>query len=223
VVRIDTIGIRALQATGVLLAGVVLTGCGELPQSANAPAPPVHNAQTQIEPVPSAAKSSAASATSQSQSSGGQTPPVTASPRGEQQVERCHTSMLSGSVQPGDPGAGQRYAELSLRNTSRQTCTLYGYGGLQLIGRDGKPVPTKLTRQPNPGPAIVRLAPGEAATATLHWTAVAHEGEPQTGPCQPEPAEAQVIPPDETDPLSVRWGMGSVCGFGAIDGTAYHR
>ena len=69
---------------------------------------------------------------------------------------------------------------------------------------------------------MVRLAPGESASSTLHWTAVPHEGESEQGPCQPEPARALVTPPDEEDPLTINWGMGSVCGFGSIGNSAYH-
>lgn len=39
-------------------------------------------------------------------------------------------------------GAGNRYADLVVTNTSGRTCTLHGYGGLQLIGADGKPAST---------------------------------------------------------------------------------
>lgn len=136
---------------------------------------------------------------------------------------RCHTSMLGGSMGRVEPGAGQRYAELILTNTSGTACRLYGYGGLQLVDAAGNPLPTELTRSPNPGPALIELSPGEAASATLHWTAVPHEGEPTDGPCQPTPAAAQITPPDETDWLAVSWTGGPVCGGGDIEGSAYHQ
>lgn len=133
---------------------------------------------------------------------------------------RCHTSQLTGSMSPVEAGAGQRYADLSLTNSSDQFCTLYGYGGMQLVDAAGTPLPTNVTRTPNPGPALIDLPPGASAAATLHWTAVPHEGEGD--PCQPAPASLQVIPPDETEPLPVTWTGDVVCGGGAIGESAYH-
>ena len=68
----------------------------------------------------------------------------------------------------------------------------------------------------------VRLAPGDAAKTSLHWSVVPHGDEPVEGPCQPTPATARVTPPDETDSLPVTWNLGFVCGAGSIEGSAYH-
>ncbi|MFC7341300.1 DUF4232 domain-containing protein [Saccharopolyspora griseoalba] len=150
--------------------------------------------------------------------------PQAAAPKaGTEAPGRCHTSMLSGSMGRVEAGAGQRYAELILTNRSGEPCTIYGYGGLQLVDAAGRPLPTELTRSPNPGPSPIELAPGQAASATLHWTANPHEGEPTDGPCQPTPATAQVIPPDETDWVPVNWTGGPVCGWGDVEASAYHR
>lgn len=218
--RPTSIGLRALQATGALLTAVVLTSCGESPGGTDVP--PAQNAQT---PATSSSTGSAAeSAAPGASATAGAPETESAQPKPPpSQSTRCHTSMLTGSLEAGEPGAGQRYAELVLRNTGSQTCTLYGYGGLQLVGGDGQRLPTDLVRTPNPGPELLRLAPGESASATLHWTAVPYGDEPIDGPCQPEPLKAQVIPPDETDPLTVSWQLGSVCQYGSIDGSAYHR
>ncbi|MCI2423803.1 DUF4232 domain-containing protein [Saccharopolyspora sp. K220] len=221
--RLRSIGLRTLQASGALLIAGLMTGCG----APGGPNGQVITAPTQTEqPAPPAGGSDARPAppTSGAGDIGEQTPgepPAMATQPGK--VERCHTSMLSGSLAQPDAGAGQRYAELVLRNSSSETCTLYGYGGMQLIDQSGRPLPTDMTRVPNPGPTLITLAPGETASATLHWTAVPHEGEPEDAPCQPTPARAEVIPPDETDPLSITWTSGPVCGFGSIDGSAYHQ
>ncbi|PFG93819.1 uncharacterized protein DUF4232 [Saccharopolyspora erythraea NRRL 2338] len=213
-------GLRAVQATGAVLAAVLLSSCGQ--QSGGMSVPAVQNAQSPTPPA-SAAPPAPSSGTAPAASASGKTEPQAPQPKPQDaSSQRCHTSMLSGSLQPGEPGAGQRYAELVLTNTSGETCNLYGYGGLQLIGADGRPLPTDLKRTPNPGPTLIRLAPGKSASATLHWTAVPHEGEPTDGQCQPTPVRAEVIPPDETEPLSVTWDLGEVCGFGSIDGSAYH-
>ncbi|WP_243790084.1 DUF4232 domain-containing protein [Saccharopolyspora gloriosae] len=214
--------LKFYQVTVVALGVALLGGCGSLtgqaqvPQTSEAPLPtvPLPSASQSQEPSTEAAPSPAAESGS---ATSGQ---AAAEPRTE--VERCHTSMLSGSAQHGEAGAGQRYAELTLTNTSGETCTLYGYGGMQLMGADGAELPTKMERTPSPAPQVVQLAPGESASSTLHWTAVPHEGESEQGPCQPKPAGALVTPPDEHDPLSVSWDLGSVCGFGSIENSAYH-
>lgn len=224
---------RILPATGILLAGVVLSACGQPAGQTGALAETGGETQprTQIENPPQGNDGGTSSSTATSTTTEQATtteqdaspPPPERTPAQARGVERCHTSMLSGSVQRGDPGAGQRYAELVLTNDSAETCTLYGYGGLQLIDSNGAPLNTELTRAPSPGPAMIELNPGESAHKTLHWTAIPHQGEPTDGPCQPVPAGARVIPPDETDPLSINWAFGPVCGFGAIEGSAYYQ
>ncbi|GAA4851724.1 DUF4232 domain-containing protein [Saccharopolyspora rosea] len=232
--RFGIIGVRTLQVTGALLAVAAMAGCGARPaQSGQAADSARLPAASPVEPAP--ATSAAAPAAQQDEAPQRNSDATSSRPasddtqvsraaQGRQaQADRCHTSMLTGAVQQADAGAGQRYGELVLRNTSDETCTLYGYGGMQLLGSDGKALPTTMKRSPNPGPSLIRLAPGQSAQATLHWTVVPHSGEPTDGQCQPTPVRAYVTPPDETDPLTVTWNLGPVCGFGSIDGSAYHR
>lgn len=137
-------------------------------------------------------------------------------------VARCSPSALSGRLVGGSPGAGQRYASLVVTNVSRSKCTMYGYGGLQLLDSDGRALPTRLERTPNPGPRLVTLSPGKSASKELHWGAVPGPGDSDNGPCQATPARAIVIPPDDTSPFSVTWTFGPVCNTGRIEGSAYH-
>ncbi|MER7014000.1 DUF4232 domain-containing protein [Saccharopolyspora sp. NPDC000359] len=230
--RLRTIGLRTLQASGAVLIAGLMTGCGQAAQTGQVITEPVSNpqppaaameAQAPELPQPPAEQSQPVTeASSSPTSTTAQATPEVQEPRASKGT-RCHTSMLTGSMQNPDAGAGQRYAELTLTNSSGETCTLYGYGGLQLVDASGHPLPTDAKRTPNPGPSLITLAPGESASATLHWTAVPHEGEPTDGPCAPTPSRLEVIPPDETDPLAVTWNAGPVCGFGTIDGTAYHQ
>lgn len=222
-------GLRVAQTTGVVLAGLLIASCGQATDDVAAEVPAAPQAPeganpTRLEPVsPPTPSPSPAPAEPSTEDSATNSPAPAQQPEVRpSEVDRCHTSMLSGSLQPGTPGAGQRYAELTLRNDSGETCTLYGYGGLQLVDAEGRPLPTELTRNANPGPTLIELAPGDAAAATLHWSVVPHGDEPVTGPCGPTPAGAEVIPPDETDPLPVEWRLGPVCGQGSVDGTAYH-
>ena len=136
-------------------------------------------------------------------------------------VDRCHTSELTGSLVPGSPGAGQRYATLVLRDTGGQRCTIHGYGGLGLVGADGHALPTTQVRAPSPAPVTVLLAPGGTVSSQLHWSVVPGPGDSQSAACQPTPTTLRVIPPDETDALSVRWDLGPVCSKGTIEQRAY--
>jgi len=159
--------------------------------------------------------------------SGPVTPPSSAPPAPSEGVAaaggRCRAADLSGAVAPSDAAAGNRYAELVVTNTSGRTCTLYGYGGLQLVDGAGRSTPTKLTREPNPGPSLVTLPPGGTAAKKLHWGVVPSGTEPVDGPCEPASAGARVIPPDDTTAFSVRFDFGSVCANGRVDGSAYFR
>jgi hypothetical protein len=122
---------------------------------------------------------------------------------------------------PGSPGAGQRYATLELTNRGSSPCTVHGYGGLGLAGPDSEQLPTRQVRVSDPAPTTVTLQPGHSVSAQLHWGAVAGPGDSRTGNCQPVPSTLQVIPPDETEALSVRWDQGPVCEGGTIEQKAY--
>jgi hypothetical protein len=137
-------------------------------------------------------------------------------------VDRCHTSELTGRLVSGGAGAGQRYATLVLRNSGARTCTVHGYGGLGLVDASGRPLPTKQLRDASPAPATIRLAPGGTVNSDLHWGAVPGTGDNQSGDCQPTPSTLRVIPPDETDFLSVAWNLGPVCEGGTIEQRAYN-
>ncbi|WP_233576267.1 DUF4232 domain-containing protein [Saccharopolyspora rhizosphaerae] len=139
----------------------------------------------------------------------------------EPRYPRCQSAQLTGSMSPVQAGAGQRYADLTLTNSGDARCTLQGYGGMELVDAAGNPLPTTVTRAPDPGPTLLDLDPGESAAATLHWSTVPHGDEGD--PCQPVAAGLRVIPPDETEPLPVEWTGDTVCGEGSLDGTAYHQ
>jgi len=149
---------------------------------------------------------------------------ATSPPEGTGSAEtRCTAGDLEGSVVPSDAAAGNRYADLVVTNTSGNACTLYGYGGLELTGADGQPLPTELTRSQPPKPGMVTLPPGGKAAKELHWTAVPSGDEPVDGPCETPAAGARVIPPDDTRAFTVTYAFGPVCGHGHVDGSAYFK
>jgi hypothetical protein len=212
--------LRRTRVTVFLAAGLitVLGACGAQPESTGdgpATGPPA----TTPPPPPSASPTTADPTTAKTEPG---TPSGTASTPPEAGT-RCGAANLTGTVAPSDASAGNRYAELVVTNRSGRTCTIYGYGGLQLVAADGRPTPTRLTRQADPGPALVTLPPGGTAAKTLHWSVVPGGNEPVTGPCQPSSAGARVIPPDDTRAFAVTYDFGSVCSGGRVDGGAYVR
>lgn len=131
--------------------------------------------------------------------------------------------MLTLSLGRLDVGAGQRSTTLWLRNGSSQTCDLYGFAGLQLLGPSGERIPTNVTREQTQ-PRLLRLAPGEAASATLAWTGIEADDEPHGGNCEPHPSQVLITPPDERDGLLAAWPSGSqVCQHGGISVTAFQQ
>jgi hypothetical protein len=71
----------------------------------------------------------------------------------------------------------------------------------------------------NPGnPTIVTLnANGGQSSTTLHWGAIAGQGDDQNGPCQPTAAQVELTPPNAVQHLTQPWTFGPVCEQGTID------
>lgn len=206
-------------------AALLAAGCGsadngptwrELPQPAASPPGTSAPAQPAPRPVPS---------TPDLGTTHPSTPPTAAHPPTAHPQPagpaRCHTGDLSARLGFIEGAAGNRYSALVLTNRSGHTCTVYGYGGLQLLDANRQPVPTRQARDPQVPPQRVLLRPGMSAHADLHWGAVPSGDESVTGPCEPEPAYLLVTPPDETRSLRIGWAAGPVCQHGVIDQGAY--
>jgi uncharacterized protein DUF4232 len=102
-------------------------------------------------------------------------------------------------VIPGSPGAGGISYMLRLRNRSSRTCFVSGLAGLRLLGKTGRPLPTKVTAAFRPGLTAVRvvLRPGHWAKAEARFSPdIPGPGEPQTtGPCEPKAYRVRITPP----------------------------
>ncbi|WP_121702833.1 DUF4232 domain-containing protein [Streptomyces sp. BBFR25] len=117
---------------------------------------------------------------------------------------RCHTSELRAAVGRVDPGAGQRNFPVVLTNTSERTCTVYGYPGAAFVDASGKQLGPDPERAPG-SPETVTLTPGKSAWAGLSFSS------PQiSGARTATPAALLVTPPDEREPLKVKWTAGEV-------------
>ncbi|WP_131801406.1 DUF4232 domain-containing protein [Klenkia brasiliensis] len=215
------LALPVLLAAGVLTSACSFSGGTE---DAGAATSIAGTSSSAAATTPAATTSAAAPTTSSA-------PVVTAAPESSDPQpttaggpDRCHTSELTGSLSEGDAAAGNRYATLTLTNTGGEVCTVYGYGGLGLVGPGGSVVPSTQERVPaqdGSGGGRTTLQPGDSVSAQLHWTVVATGPEPTTGQCEATPSELTVIPPNETDSLTVAWTAGPVCDMGRIQQTPY--
>lgn len=195
---------RRLVAFGAL--AVALVACGSPQQAADQSTLAVGTSSVSAPPPPSSAPLTSAETSGAVRPGGG----------------RCTAAVLGAVVESNEAGAGNRYGKLVVTNNGAAPCTINGYSGLQLLDSAGNPLPTDLQRTPDPAPAPVVLAPGAAAAANLHWTVVPTGDEPVDRPCQAEAARAAAIPPDETEPMSLQWGLGPVCAGGKIEISAFY-
>ncbi|NEB08048.1 DUF4232 domain-containing protein [Streptomyces coelicoflavus] len=191
----------ALLASAVALLGLV-TACGS--ESATSSGTP--------EPSKAAAHSSSPDPGGDTETPGDTAPAVGAAPSdtaGSASASartdgRCHTSELRAAVGRVDPGAGQRNFPVVLTNTSERTCTVYGYPGAAFVDASGKQLGPDPERAPG-SPVTVTLTPGESAWAGLSFSS------PQiSGARTATPAALLVTPPDEREPLEVKWTAGEV-------------
>ncbi|MEU1874481.1 DUF4232 domain-containing protein [Streptomyces sp. NPDC019793] len=190
----------ALLASGVALLGL-LTACGD------------ESATSSGTPQPSQAARTAATAPGSGTATPGDTAPaVGATPTdtaGSASASartdgRCHTSELRAAVGRVDPGAGQRNFPVVLTNTSDRTCTVYGHPGAAFVDASGKQLGPDPERAPA-SPETVTLTPGKSAWAGLSFSS------PQiSGARTATPAVLLVTPPDEREPLKVKWTAGEV-------------
>ena len=80
----------------------------------------------------------------------------------------CATTDLKLAVGQANGAAGTIFYPLDFTNTSSSACTMYGYPGVAFVSSPGGSVigaPAK--RRTPPAPALVTLAPGATAHATL--------------------------------------------------------
>lgn len=114
----------------------------------------------------------------------------------------CQAGQLRFALGAGTGAAGTITSSVTLTDASSQTCTLYGYPGMQLLDTRGNPIPTMVVRGQahfpdavaNAGPSTVTLTPGAQATFSLQYSDV------PVGPettC-PASSKAEITPPTNT-------------------------
>lgn len=182
----STTGSQATSPTGDEVASDTATSAPSTPSTPSTPATSTPATSTPSSPAGSASATPTAHPT----------PAATT---------RCHTSDLSAAL-GAKAGTGQTTVPVVYTNTSGHTCTMYGFGGVDLHGPQ---YPTygpvySLPRQ-QAAPLKVTLAPGGHAHVTI--TYLLNRG--QAARSQPwRPAYLLITPPDETTSLRVAWTTG---------------
>jgi hypothetical protein len=136
---------------------------------------------------------------------GGSGPTSTAKPS----PGRCHTNELSVTTGPVGAAAGTIDAAFVLTNTTKATCSLFGYSGFSLLDAQGHAIIGDVIRGGTAyaiKPQHISLAPGRAASFSVRYSDVPTGN----GTCQTS-ATALITPPDETTQLTIR-DQAPVCG-----------
>jgi hypothetical protein len=137
--------------------------------------------------------------------------------------QQCADSALQiGAVDDGEAsGAGQALRYLTFTNTGSTVCRLSGAPRVSIVGHgDGTQLGGPAATATGPVPAIVMLAPGEAAQAALAYTVVTEGGGPYDTACQAERADGyRVYPPHSSRSFFLpqpQWACASVVNWGVI-------
>jgi hypothetical protein len=115
----------------------------------------------------------------------------------------CSTTALRASVGSANGAAGSIYYPLDFTNISGTPCGLYGFPGASFVSAPGsRQLGGPAVRNPTLGPALVTLAPGQVAHASVQ--VVVAQNYP-VSICRPVTAHwLRVYPPGQFAPLYAR-------------------
>jgi hypothetical protein len=208
----------SLTGAALAVAGVLVAGCGSAASGSSASgasAPGVASS--------SAAATGAGTGTSTGAATSGPTTPAATSSAAAPATplatatagsgggsSACATDDLKASIGDGGGGAaGSFYSVIDFTNTSNATCTLYGYPGVSLRNAQDALIGAPATRgvAPESAPALITLAPGATAHATLRLTDYTVY---PTSKCQPaNAAYLLVYPPNQTQSVKLAFKTGT--------------
>jgi Protein of unknown function (DUF4232) len=132
----------------------------------------------------------------------------------------CVRNQLGVRSNGTNGAAGTIYGAWVFTNISSTSCRLYGYPGMQLYGRAGRPIPTIVKRSLRPGPTNVTLAPGGSATFISSYSDVSSSPKP----C-PMSAVAQITSPNAVASLFIPARLGpcrGVVNVSAVEAGVHH-
>ena len=117
---------------------------------------------------------------------------------------RCHSAQLAVYVGRSGAALGHIGVTVNFKNVSTETCTLYGYPGLQMLNAAGHPIQTDVLR----GTAYTSI-PEHTVTLVSHAEAAFDLGfDDSTGygldKC-PTSARVEITPPNAYRPITITW------------------
>jgi Protein of unknown function (DUF4232) len=177
-------------------AALALAGCGGSSSNAGRTSASVPTTNSATTPdTTSTAATTPAPATS--------TPTTTATTTATSVPAICRASDLSASFLGGQAATGHGLLGFALRNQSANTCTTYGYPGVEFLSQSGQPLTTNSTRTTTDffgtlPKTLLTVAPGAIVSFRLGVT----HGAASTAGCTTAYA-LQVIPPNDTATLRV--------------------
>ena len=178
--------VRLAVAISALACVAAMAGCAS---SSSQPGSPGSSSASPTVPAPGASSSS------------GNTP-ATASPSSSAAVAApaCATSSLQVKLGVAQGYAGGVYQVIDFTNTSKSTCTLYGYPGVSLVsGPPYTQIGLAAKRSTATPVKLITLAPGATANA---WLQIVDALNYPSATCQPTKATAlKVYPPNQTAPV----------------------
>jgi hypothetical protein len=208
-------GRAVVFGTGALIAALTVVGCGagQAASSAGSAVPATSSA------------SSSAQATNQN-TAVGQAVSTHSTDGGTCTTAELTAKLGSRVTVPVDPqgqlgAAGTHYrVDLVWTNTSHSSCTLRGFGGVDLDGPNLGSVggPTYSLPRTGDTPATVTLAPGASAHTVISYIDNTGSNPDQTRTWTPTSLE--VTPPNQTAHLRVPWTAGTPVYFDPEDGMA---
>jgi Protein of unknown function (DUF4232) len=94
---------------------------------------------------------------------------VIAAPADAAATKACaaSTTVIWAGEEPGGGAAGSVYYRIELTNLSAHTCTVSGYPKVNAVDLKGRRIGAPATHEPGKKARVVKLAPGQSATATL--------------------------------------------------------
>jgi hypothetical protein len=148
---------RAVAAAALGCAAAAITSCGG---GSPAAAPTVTVTRTVTRTVTKTAPPSGHASTGSS--------PQAPSPAGSSGPQPCATSALKATIGPAEGAAGSSYYPIDFTNNASASCTLFGYPGVSFVtGQGGGQIGAAAARDSVTAPALVTVAPGATAHATL--------------------------------------------------------
>jgi len=125
-------------------------------------------------------------------------------------VKPCGASDLDATLKPAVGGgtAGSTYADLTLQNNSKSSCTVQGFPHIQLVDSSSNAVGSPAEQDTANGDgALITLAPSKTATATVRFVADNYPA----GTCKTGATAAKITPPGSTGSLNASSSFTTWC------------